>query len=671
MKNVPRTESQRGVALLQFALVITLVGVLLTVGYQFFTPEEHLSASLDALRSAEAAHTAAAVNITKTNGFLPCPDLNSDGVSDSAACTGTAPIWGTLPFVTMGLRTDNIRDRFGSMLTYAVGTGAPNADICSGGGLAAGKLTDQGPGASTASYVLVSHGPNRSYALAAAQASQPGSTSESENCPKNAAGAACDATFNAGTFRSGPTDTTQPTAGNYFDDIVSIPDLSPYACLCSMAKILNVAGEAPEWNQEDAEATILVPTGDATVKVSIGITNPGQTACSPRLRTWFSDPDGAASAVESTVETSVPAEDWRDAEGAEEVTITFTIPYPEDEKDRKDRTIVVRGQTAEESARGATEDMVTLRIKYDSSAPTGNNPGSGCYMANGDANGRPPASQCPPPPGHFASGNWVNNNDRPANDPNNAQAIFTNLHAYWDFHGQLNARGGGNTTAITTKKGRTNSLVQRDYTMDYNLSLGAPCYSATPDELGPFYNSAMMSFSNGTNVPINSDNGKFYFMGSKMGGCGSHEAPLIMRFSGVPNGERLKRYYMAIKFDPHFAGTISQPQAVGIVYRYKGEDVGTVYRCYAENWYTTPSAYGAEELFPDFADPWGRLYNWCNGLYADQNSNTPTSAAQYIEIYLYGRATGSTAEGAYFDEVEIFPVGNTRFWFGGVGLGLN
>ncbi|WP_343869440.1 hypothetical protein [Caenispirillum bisanense] len=670
---------------MQFVVIITMAALLITVGYRYFTPQRDLQFTENFQKAAEAAYTALAVNLVKSGGVLPCPAIDPVNNPGRGPANCTSPTWGTLPYVDLGLKATDAQDEWGSLLTYAVSgpaVGTPGRpSICFGGDLASLSATPPNPpllsGPSDTPYILMSHGPNRSFSAGGAQAGTTGSQTEEANCARDA-GVTCGGGFNPAQFSVGPFNTEganlSPPPNAYFDDIVSVPDLTEFRCVCSDADIEGVTGTGVSGfavTGLTASAAVSVPTGGTEVEVVVGVSNPGAD-CSLTMITRYRDPQDAASAVTpDTVAEDTDLLQTLDLGQGDRVTYQFTIPHV---ANGTNRTITVLAKTEGQEARSPGGWLtLTLNITYETTQnpdpePEPGNPGAGCYMANGKPNGRPKAQECPPPPGHDASGNWVNNDNRTV-----TMYSSGNLHAYWDFYERLGASGGGNRDDVVTTKGKNNAQVRRNYTMDYNLSLGSPCYVSTPNDTGPFINSGEMRFQNNVSVPLNSDAGRIYFMGSRQGGggCRSISTPLTLGFSGMQNGEVLRRLFLALAFDPHFAGTITQPQAVGIVFRLNDRIVGTVYRCYANNWFTTGGVLGAQEIFPPFINQWGQAYNWCNGQIAASQPTTPTVNPQFMEIYLYNRANGSTAAGPWFDEIEIFPVGNSRFWFGGVGLGVN
>jgi type II secretory pathway pseudopilin PulG len=134
--------SQRGAALLIFALILisTLLGFFLSRLNSTTLGTQRDQITNDALAQAKEAligfaatyrdtHPDAGNNNDKLFGYLPCPDTDNDGASDSCGATDVSLV-GRLPWKTLGLPP--LRDGSGECLWYAVSGRAkdnPKTDI--------------------------------------------------------------------------------------------------------------------------------------------------------------------------------------------------------------------------------------------------------------------------------------------------------------------------------------------------------------------------------------------------------------------------------------------------------------------------------------------------------------------------------------------------------------
>jgi hypothetical protein len=122
--------SQRGAALLIFALILisTLLAFFLSRLNSVTLGTQRDQISIDALAQAKEAligfaatyrdtHPDAGNNNDKLFGYLPCPDTDNDGESDSCGATDVSLV-GRLPWKTLGLPP--LRDGSGECLWYAV-----------------------------------------------------------------------------------------------------------------------------------------------------------------------------------------------------------------------------------------------------------------------------------------------------------------------------------------------------------------------------------------------------------------------------------------------------------------------------------------------------------------------------------------------------------------------
>ncbi|HLN25396.1 MAG TPA: hypothetical protein VK558_15600, partial [Patescibacteria group bacterium] len=240
------------------------------------------------------------------------------------------------------------------------------------------------------------------------------------------------------------------------------------------------------------------------------------------------------------------------------------------------------------------------------------------------------AGLLPPPSGIYATGsNLVGANQTSysaatynanfANYTLNSSLASSTMNAYFDF-----------STATVTS--------------------GTACFSSTPGNTGPYIDASQMTVANSSwvwsNVYVNAlPNHAIDFMGTNPGtGCTGMNASLQFTIPSVYKGIQA-----AIYFDP----AATQPAAVGFTFKNSGTTHGTIYVC------NSASNAQANTLFPTIT-AWGSVVNWCQS--GSGGSTLSTNDPQYL--YFYDFSGG-------FTEVDIFAVGTTKFWLGGVGLMLN
>ena len=169
---------------------------------------------------------------------LPCPANGDDpsGVA-KATCTGSAND-GVVPWGTLGLPQEAIRDPYGRLISYSVDPGLVDGKICTG---ATPNTPLPGairinPTASTTLFALVSHGSNGlgGWLPNYRQSAPPASLLERENCANSAANSAnvtC-ADPDPLVINQGPIQ-RDPTAPDYFDDSVLAARSEDYTALCA------------------------------------------------------------------------------------------------------------------------------------------------------------------------------------------------------------------------------------------------------------------------------------------------------------------------------------------------------------------------------------------------------------------------------------------------------
>lgn len=125
MKN--RLITSRGFSLVELAVVLVLVGIVMTMGLKTVTATLENAAYAETRAKQERLKTALIVFL-RTNGRLPCPD-NSGGLAsgiEASTCTVNAGDgYGIVPWVTLGIDRDAALDGWGNFITYRVANGSP------------------------------------------------------------------------------------------------------------------------------------------------------------------------------------------------------------------------------------------------------------------------------------------------------------------------------------------------------------------------------------------------------------------------------------------------------------------------------------------------------------------------------------------------------------------
>lgn len=143
-----------GFTLIEMALVLMIVSLLM-VGSLVTLKSQVEQVKYTDSRQFLSQIKQALLSFNDVNGYLPCPDVDRDGVEDrvvSGACTGTE---GTVPYRNIGLRLAEARDGFANLMRYVVNDGATGIanmrdaahsasyfcnGVCSSGGASAGVL---------------------------------------------------------------------------------------------------------------------------------------------------------------------------------------------------------------------------------------------------------------------------------------------------------------------------------------------------------------------------------------------------------------------------------------------------------------------------------------------------------------------------------------------------
>ncbi len=166
--------SQRGFTLIELAIVLVIVTILIGGLAVPLTAQIQARRTTETNRTLEEAREALLgyAMTHRTVGppqrpYLPCPDIDGDGVEETRTAGACPKDWGWLPWVTLGSAA---QDAWGNRLRYAVqpqltnstngfSTAAPPApggghDVCSNHDCVTVDVASDVP------VILVSHGPN-------------------------------------------------------------------------------------------------------------------------------------------------------------------------------------------------------------------------------------------------------------------------------------------------------------------------------------------------------------------------------------------------------------------------------------------------------------------------------------------------------------------------------
>jgi len=121
----------RGFSLVELSIVVLVIGIVLTMGIGAWTANlENQAYTVTAQRQATVKETLS--GYLRRNSRLPCPDADftaPDGIENRATAgdptTACTAAFGLLPYVTLGLARDAVRDGWGNFFSYQVS----NTDI--------------------------------------------------------------------------------------------------------------------------------------------------------------------------------------------------------------------------------------------------------------------------------------------------------------------------------------------------------------------------------------------------------------------------------------------------------------------------------------------------------------------------------------------------------------
>lgn len=202
-------EPASGFTLIEVAVVVAVIGALMTLGLSFLNAQMLSSAKILTTRKQDLVKEAliAYLGLYKQ---LPCPDVpnNTNGTADSSGVTGRSDVtagnacvkpFGVLPYATLGLSREAASDGWSDFFSYRVDTEAsvpPTpcgiVDWAQAGCFGAGKrgriqvndssVTGDPSLTQNAIAVIVSHGPNGLGAWAGATPNAPPPPGRPETC---------------------------------------------------------------------------------------------------------------------------------------------------------------------------------------------------------------------------------------------------------------------------------------------------------------------------------------------------------------------------------------------------------------------------------------------------------------------------------------------------------
>jgi prepilin-type N-terminal cleavage/methylation domain-containing protein len=124
---------QYGFSLVELAVVVFIVGIILTMGVGALSAARENTA-VSATTQKQNAIKEALIGYLRRNSRLPCPDTNftaPDGVENRATAgdptTSCTNKFGVLPYVALGLGREAVQDGWGNFFSYQVAN-APGAN---------------------------------------------------------------------------------------------------------------------------------------------------------------------------------------------------------------------------------------------------------------------------------------------------------------------------------------------------------------------------------------------------------------------------------------------------------------------------------------------------------------------------------------------------------------
>lgn len=182
-RTAPRRDAESGFSLIELAVVVLIIGILLTMGLGAMNAVRENTA-LSATNSKQTAIKEALIGYLRRNSRLPCPDTEPlaltapDGIENRATAgdpaTACSSAFGILPYVTLGIPRDAAQDGWGNFFSYHVSnlTAVTNTNWTLSASFRTGNtgvitvndrtsdLAAATPISTTVVAVIVSHGPN-------------------------------------------------------------------------------------------------------------------------------------------------------------------------------------------------------------------------------------------------------------------------------------------------------------------------------------------------------------------------------------------------------------------------------------------------------------------------------------------------------------------------------
>jgi len=220
-------KSQHGFSLVELAVVVFIIGIILTMGVGALTAARENTASSSTAQKQNAIKEAL-IGYLRRNSRLPCPDTNfaaPDGIENrvtagdpTTACTSR---FGLVPYVTLGLGREAVQDGWTNFFSYHVAnTAGANTDWTITASFRSGNtgnvtVSDRISGtltplAANVVAVVVSHGRNGlgAYTVGGTRNTMPAAADESSNLDADTA------------FVKRSVTTDDAASGGAFDDLV-------------------------------------------------------------------------------------------------------------------------------------------------------------------------------------------------------------------------------------------------------------------------------------------------------------------------------------------------------------------------------------------------------------------------------------------------------------------